>query len=136
MRPIVCLIKSKEHDGLYWAIPMGKLNHRDDAGQKRFDFYLTLPERDIRSCYYHIVPMPYKDKQSLWFHIFHTAFRNSSLIPIMFLITVQRVNLRHFILRQFKIEQFGIFLNVVRIAGARYDHHTFLQVPPQDYLSR
>ena len=31
-RPIVCLIKSKEHDRLYWAIPMGKLNHRDDAG--------------------------------------------------------------------------------------------------------
>ena len=26
-RPIVCLIKSKEHEGLYWAIPMGKLNH-------------------------------------------------------------------------------------------------------------
>ncbi|MBD5392751.1 MAG: hypothetical protein HDR71_00465 [Lachnospiraceae bacterium] len=23
-RPIVCLIKSKEHDRLYWAIPMGK----------------------------------------------------------------------------------------------------------------
>lgn len=53
-RPIVCLIKSKEHDGLYWAIPMGKLNHRDAAGQKRLDFYLNLPERDIRSCYYHI----------------------------------------------------------------------------------
>ena len=43
-RPIVCLIKSKEHGELYWAIPMGKLNHRDDAGQKRLDFYLNLPE--------------------------------------------------------------------------------------------
>ena len=53
-RPIVCLIKSKEHDRLYWAVPMGKLNHRDDAGRKRLDFYLNLPERDIRSCYYHI----------------------------------------------------------------------------------
>nr|WP_302019644.1 hypothetical protein [uncultured Acetatifactor sp.] len=53
-RPIVCLIQSREHDGLYWAIPLGKLNHRDDAGQKRLDFYLNLPERDIRSCYYHI----------------------------------------------------------------------------------
>ena len=53
-RPIVCLIKSKEHAGLYWAIPMGKLNHRDDAGQKRLNFYLNLPQRDIRSCYYHI----------------------------------------------------------------------------------
>lgn len=53
-RPIVCLIKSKEHEGLYWAIPMGKLNHRDATGQKRLNFYLNLPERDIRSCYYHI----------------------------------------------------------------------------------
>ena len=53
-RPLVCLIKSKEHDALYWAIPMGKLNHRDLAGKKRLDYYLNLPERDIRSCYYHI----------------------------------------------------------------------------------
>ena len=52
--PIVCLIKSKEDDRLYWAIPMGKLNYRDEAGQKRLDFYMNLPERDIRSCYYHI----------------------------------------------------------------------------------
>lgn len=53
-RPIVCLIKSSEHDQLYWAIPMGKLNHRDAQQQKRLEFYLNLPERDIRSCYYHI----------------------------------------------------------------------------------
>lgn len=53
-RPIVCLIKSSEHPDLYWAIPMGKLNHRDEAQQKRLDFYLNLPDRDIRSCYYHI----------------------------------------------------------------------------------
>ncbi len=53
-RPIVCLIKSTEADGLYWAIPMGKLNHRDANQQKRLDFYMNLPERDIRSCYYHI----------------------------------------------------------------------------------
>lgn len=53
-RPMVCLIKSKEHDGIYWAIPMGKLNHRNDAGQKRLHFYMSLPERDIHSCYYHL----------------------------------------------------------------------------------
>ncbi len=53
-RPIVCLIKSNEHEKLYWAIPMGKLNHRNTAAQKRLNFYLGLPERDIRSCYYHI----------------------------------------------------------------------------------
>lgn len=52
-RPIVCLIKSSENENLYWAIPMGKLNHRNSAQKKRLDFYLNLPERDIRSCYYH-----------------------------------------------------------------------------------
>lgn len=34
--------------------PWGKLNHRDQEQQKRLDFYLNLPERDLRSCYYHI----------------------------------------------------------------------------------
>lgn len=53
-RPIVCLIKSTEADGLFWAIPMGKLNHRDENQQRRLDFYMNLPDRDIRSCYYHV----------------------------------------------------------------------------------
>ena len=53
-RPIVCLIKSAEHEGLYWAIPMGKLNHRDEARQKWLDSNLNLPEKDIRSYYYHV----------------------------------------------------------------------------------
>lgn len=53
-RPIVCLIKSSEADGLYWAIPMGKLNHRDTSQQARINSYLSLPEDDIRSCYYHV----------------------------------------------------------------------------------
>lgn len=53
-RPIVCLIKSSEDDNLYWAIPMGKFNHRDIKQQERLKRYLSLPERDIRSCYYHI----------------------------------------------------------------------------------
>lgn len=53
-RPIVCLIKSSEDENLYWAIPMGKMNHRDADQQKRLDNYLNLPERDIRSCYYHV----------------------------------------------------------------------------------
>lgn len=53
-RPIVCLIKSSENPDLYWAIPMGKLNHRDVAQQNRLNYYLNLPDRDIRSCYYHL----------------------------------------------------------------------------------
>ena len=53
-RPIVCLIKSSQNDDLYWAIPMGKLNHRDSNQQKRLNYFLNLPNNDIRSCYYHI----------------------------------------------------------------------------------
>ena len=53
-RPIVCLIKSSQNDDLYWAIPMGKLNHRDANQQKRLNYFLNLPNSDIRSCYYHI----------------------------------------------------------------------------------
>lgn len=53
-RPIVCLIKSTENDNLYWAIPMGNLNHRTPEQQRRLSFYLNLPTEDIRSCYYHL----------------------------------------------------------------------------------
>ena len=53
-RPIVCLIKSTEDEDLYWAIPMGKMNHRDQTQQSRLNYYLNLPARDIRSCYYHV----------------------------------------------------------------------------------
>ena len=53
-RPIVCLVKSTEHDHLYWAIPMGNWNHRTPEQQKRLEFYMNLPSRDIRSCYYHL----------------------------------------------------------------------------------
>ena len=53
-RPIVCLIKSSENEDLFWAIPMGKLNHRDASQQSRLNFYLNLPDKDIRSCYYHV----------------------------------------------------------------------------------
>lgn len=53
-RPIVCLVESKEQPGLYWAIPMGKWNHRTQEQQARIYRYLDLPENDIRSCYYHL----------------------------------------------------------------------------------
>lgn len=53
-RPLVCLVESSEHKGLFWAIPMGKLNHRDTEGQERLDEYLKYPEDDIRSCFYHV----------------------------------------------------------------------------------
>lgn len=53
-RPIVCLLKSSENPDLFWAIPMGNLNHRDEKQRDRLKYYMDLPERDIRSCYYHI----------------------------------------------------------------------------------
>ena len=53
-RPIVCLVKSSEDDELYWAIPMGKLNHRTPEQQARINTYLSKPDSDIRSCFYHI----------------------------------------------------------------------------------
>lgn len=53
-RPIVCLIKSKEHPDLYWAIPMGDWAHRDEAAQARIMGYINSDKRDIRSCYYHV----------------------------------------------------------------------------------
>ncbi len=53
-RPIVCLIKSVENEHLYWAIPMGKYNHRNETQKERLHYFLNLPQRDIRSCYYHV----------------------------------------------------------------------------------
>lgn len=53
-RPLVCLIESYEQDGLYWAIPMGKLNHRDTGQIQRIYNYMNKPFHDLRSCYYHI----------------------------------------------------------------------------------
>lgn len=53
-RPIVCLVKSKENPDLYWAIPMGKYDHRTPDQKKRLSYYLNLPEKDLRSCYYHL----------------------------------------------------------------------------------
>ena len=53
-RPIVCLIKSTESDDLYWAIPVGKVNHRDQQAMDRIKDYINKPNRDLRSCYYHL----------------------------------------------------------------------------------
>ncbi len=53
-RPIICLIKSHENNQMYWAIPMGKFNHRDAKQIVRLQRYLDYPDKDIRSCYYHV----------------------------------------------------------------------------------
>ncbi len=53
-RPIVCLLKLSENDKIYWAIPMGNFDHRDDNAKNRIEKFLSYSNRDIRSCYYHI----------------------------------------------------------------------------------
>lgn len=53
-RPIVCLLKLNEHDNIYWAIPIGNWNHRNDEAKRRINSYLNRDEKDISSCFYHI----------------------------------------------------------------------------------
>lgn len=53
-RPIVCLIKSVECESIYWAIPVGNWNHRDEKAKMRINRYLAYKEADIRSCFYHV----------------------------------------------------------------------------------
>ena len=53
------------------------------------------------------------------------------LVPVMFLATVESIDPLHFLLRQFKIKQFRIFLNMIRIAGTGNDYDTLLQIPPE-----
>ena len=40
-RPIVCLIKSSENEHIYWAIPMGKLNHRNEEQVERLNRFIN-----------------------------------------------------------------------------------------------
>ncbi len=63
-RPMVCLIKSSENDDLYWAIPMGDMDHRTHEQKERIQKFIDLPSRDIRSCFYHVFKT---DKESLFF---------------------------------------------------------------------
>lgn len=53
-RPIVSLIKISENDNIFWAIPLGRWDHRSDEAKKRIQKYLNYPENDIRSCFYHL----------------------------------------------------------------------------------
>ena len=53
-RPMVCLVQVKGIEGMYWAIPMGNMDHRTNEQKKRIEWFMSLPVRDIRSCYYHV----------------------------------------------------------------------------------
>lgn len=53
-RPIICLVKSEEHENLYWAIPVGNYEHRNKEAKQRIQKYINCEKKDIRSCFYHI----------------------------------------------------------------------------------
>jgi len=53
-RPIICLMKSIELPDLYWAIPVGNYEHRDEAAKNRIQRYMNYDKKDIRSCFYHV----------------------------------------------------------------------------------
>lgn len=53
-RPLVCMMKSLEYDGIYWAVPVGRWDHRDKKAQDRISRYMSCTEDDLRSCYYHV----------------------------------------------------------------------------------
>lgn len=70
-RPIVTLIQSSDNPDIYWAIPMGSLDHRDKKQQQRLQSYLNKKNHDISSCFYHVGKT---DKDSIFFI--------SDLVPI------------------------------------------------------
>lgn len=53
-RPVFCCLKDNKIDGLYWAIPTSDIDHRDNKQKSYYQFCLSRPKSDIRSCYYHI----------------------------------------------------------------------------------
>ena len=53
-RPIVCVFESNEHKGLYYAVPVGNYEHRNEKAKERIQGYLDLPEDRIESCFYHV----------------------------------------------------------------------------------
>ncbi len=63
-RPLVALIPSNEHPEIYWAIPMGDYDHRDDGAKKRIRSFLDRGPKDISSCFYHVGKT---DKKTIFF---------------------------------------------------------------------
>ena len=50
----MCIFESNEHKGLYYAVPVGNYEHRDNKAKERIQRYLDLPEDRIESCFYHV----------------------------------------------------------------------------------
>lgn len=92
-RPLVALIKSNEHDEIYWAIPMGNYEHRDEQGKKRIKSYMSRSDKDISSCFYHIGKT---DQKSIFFI--------SDVVPI----TLEYIEREYFVGKKENKQQFII----------------------------
>jgi len=53
-RPVYCCLQDRYQPEIFWAIPTSELAHRAARQIERIQLYCALPDRDIRSCYYHI----------------------------------------------------------------------------------
>lgn len=53
-RPIVFFVKSLEYPCIYWGIPVGNYNHRNQTAKDRIQKFLNYPNDDLRSCFYHV----------------------------------------------------------------------------------
>ena len=47
-------MKSVECDDLYWAIPVGNYEHRNEKQKSRINEYMNCGKKNIRSCFYHV----------------------------------------------------------------------------------
>ena len=54
-RPVFCCVKDNKIDGLYWAIPTSDISHRNESQIEYYNMCMQCNDRDLRSCYYHIV---------------------------------------------------------------------------------
>ena len=53
-RPIYCCMQDIDNPQIYWAIPTSDITHKSSKTSDKIKIFCSLPQRDIRSCYYHI----------------------------------------------------------------------------------
>ncbi|MCL2500788.1 MAG: hypothetical protein FWE90_10725 [Defluviitaleaceae bacterium] len=53
-RPVYCCMQDKYYPDIFWAIPTSSISQRPQKQLERIKQLCALPDRDIRSCYYHI----------------------------------------------------------------------------------
>ena len=53
-RPVYCCMQDQSNPDIYWAVPTSDISHRTPAQLDNIKEYCAMPDRDIRSCYYHL----------------------------------------------------------------------------------